>query len=137
MEGHGGVLRHGEGKMRGSSELVTGILHGSDGGCTGCIMSDPSSHPAMLLDEIRTLLQENRQLRIELDTLRADLAARTTAPELLPESYELPVAQKLLGGISRSTIYRDVHRGLLDRVPHTRRVLITRESIERRKKIAA
>lgn len=100
-------------------------------------MSDPSSHPAMLLDEIRTLLQENRQLRIELDTLRADLAARTTAPELLPESYELPVAQKLLGGISRSTIYRDVHRGLLDRVPHTRRVLITRESIERRKKIAA
>lgn len=99
-------------------------------------MSDPFAHPAMLLDEIRVLLMENRQLRIELDTLRADLAARNTS-EPLPESYELPDAQKLLGNVSRSTIYREVHRGLLDRVPHTRRVLITRESIERRVKSAA
>lgn len=54
-------------------------------------------------------------------------------PLPLPESYPLEVAQKLLGGVSRSTIYREIHLGLLDRVPNTRRVLITRQSIEARK----
>jgi hypothetical protein len=54
-------------------------------------------------------------------------------PAPLPEAYPLSVAQKLLGGISRSSIYRDLHAGRLERMPHTRRVMITRRSIEARR----
>lgn len=89
-----------------------------------------SIHPAMLLEEIRLL-------RGEIDALRADLAARNAPAESIPEAYDLPEAQKLLGGVSRSTIYRDVHKGLLNRVPGTRRVLITRKSIAARIQTAA
>jgi hypothetical protein len=57
-------------------------------------------------------------------------------PAPLPEAYPLSVAQKLLGGVSRSTIYRDLFNGRLERLPHTRRVLITRRSIEARRLVS-
>jgi hypothetical protein len=49
----------------------------------------------------------------------------------LPEAYEEPVARQLLGNISRTTLYRLLVRGKLERVKDTRKVLVTRRSIER------
>lgn len=54
------------------------------------------------------------------------------APE--PESYDIETAGKILSPknpLSRSTLIRMVAREELDRVPNTRRFLITRESIVR------
>lgn len=48
-----------------------------------------------------------------------------------PEAYDEESASKMLGGVSRSSLYRMVAVGKLDRLPGTRRFLITRESIER------
>ena len=49
-----------------------------------------------------------------------------------PVSFPLDEARRLLGGVSRSTVYRDIARGRLARVPGLRRIQITRESILRR-----
>lgn len=54
------------------------------------------------------------------------------APAPLPEAYDQETARKLLGGISRTTLYAELCLGRLERVPGIRRVLITRCSIERR-----
>lgn len=55
------------------------------------------------------------------------------APDnVLPEAYDEKTARRLLGGISRSTLYAWLVTGELERVPDTRRVLVTRSSIERR-----
>lgn len=94
-----------------------------------------------LSDDTATLiLTELHSLRSEMAMLRAEVIARNVAtPQVTPqatpqvEHYPLATACQLLGGVSRSTIYRELHMGLLERVPHTRRVLITRDSIERRK----
>jgi hypothetical protein len=48
-----------------------------------------------------------------------------------PEAYDEETARKLLGNISRTTLYRLILRGKLNRVPAMRRVLVTRRSIER------
>jgi hypothetical protein len=53
-------------------------------------------------------------------------------PELKPFAVPLPVARKLLGGKSRSEIYKAVGRGELDAVKDGKRTLITTASIERR-----
>lgn len=50
----------------------------------------------------------------------------------LPEAYNEKTARYLLGGISRTTLYAELATGRLQRVPGTRRVLVTRRSIERR-----
>jgi hypothetical protein len=54
--------------------------------------------------------------------------ASVSAP--LPEAYDLVTARKLLGNVSRGTIYRWLLRGKLERHPDIRKVLITRRSIE-------
>lgn len=51
-----------------------------------------------------------------------------------PEAYNATTARELLGGISESTLYRELSEGKLERVPDTRRLLITRASLERRAK---
>lgn len=61
-------------------------------------------------------------------------ADRPENNEPLPNSYPEDVARRLLGGISRSSLYRMVIRGDVDREPGTRRLLITRTSIERRRR---
>jgi hypothetical protein len=48
-----------------------------------------------------------------------------------PEAFDEETTRKLLGDISRSTLYRLILRGKLNRVPATRKVLVTRRSIER------
>jgi len=48
-----------------------------------------------------------------------------------PVAYDVKKARELLGGISRATVYAWLAVGRLERVPGTRRVLITRTSIER------
>lgn len=62
-----------------------------------------------------------------------DEAGSPGSPEALrPEAYDEKTARLLLGGISRTTLYRELALRRLDRVPGTRRVLVTRASIERR-----
>lgn len=53
-------------------------------------------------------------------------------PPPLPEAYNEKTARYLLGGISRTTLYAELATGRLQRIPGTRRVLVTRQSIERR-----
>ncbi len=67
----------------------------------------------------------------------AGLEGESTRPEqsdsgAVPEAYDEKTARRMLGNISRSTLYRDLARGRLDRVPGTRSILVTRRSIERR-----
>jgi hypothetical protein len=47
------------------------------------------------------------------------------------EAFDVPSACQILGGISRTTLYRLLVRGKLERLPATRKVLVTRRSIER------
>jgi hypothetical protein len=54
------------------------------------------------------------------------------APPPLPEAYDAKTARYILGGISRTTLYAELATGRLERLPGTRRVLVTRRSIERR-----
>lgn len=56
----------------------------------------------------------------------------TETPTPLPEAYDQETARRLLGGISRTTLYAELCLGRLERVPDIRRVLITRRSLERR-----
>lgn len=52
-------------------------------------------------------------------------------PRRDPVAYDLAQAQQLLGGLSRGTVFAWLAAGRLERVPGTRRVLITRSSLER------
>ncbi|MCB1103258.1 MAG: hypothetical protein H7A44_11115 [Opitutaceae bacterium] len=56
----------------------------------------------------------------------------TESPPPLPEAYDEKTARYLLGGISRTTLYAELATGRLKRLSGTRRVLVTRRSIERR-----
>jgi len=47
-----------------------------------------------------------------------------------PAFYNEKSARTLLGGISRTSLYRELIRGNLIRVPELRKILITRQSIE-------
>ena len=58
-------------------------------------------------------------------------ASRGVAPSPpMPEAYDQGTARRLLGGISRTSLYKELILGTLKRVPGTRRVLVTRSSIE-------
>ena len=48
-----------------------------------------------------------------------------------PEAFDVTKACRILGDISRTTLYRLLIRGKLERLPATRKVLVTRRSIER------
>lgn len=54
------------------------------------------------------------------------------SPPPLPEAYDEKTARYLLGGISRTTLYAELATGRLKRLSGTRRVLVTRRSIEHR-----
>lgn len=49
-----------------------------------------------------------------------------------PLAYPIKEACRLLGGVSRATIYNWLALGELERLPGTARVLITRRSLERK-----
>ena len=59
----------------------------------------------------------------------AQLEAATES--VLPQAYAWKEAARQLGGVSRSQIYTWLVLGHLSRLPRTRRVLITRESLEK------
>lgn len=62
----------------------------------------------------------------------AGLEGPAQRPEVpAPVAFSLNEARELLGGVSRATIYNWVALGRLERVAGTRRLLLTRESIER------
>jgi hypothetical protein len=48
-----------------------------------------------------------------------------------PEAFDVASACRILGDISRTTLYRLLLRGKLERLPATRKVLVTRRSVER------
>ncbi len=48
-----------------------------------------------------------------------------------PEAFDVASACRIMGDISRTTLYRLLLRGKLERLPATRKVLVTRRSIER------
>jgi hypothetical protein len=52
-------------------------------------------------------------------------------PVEVPFAFDIPTSMHLLGNVSRSSIYRWVATNELKRVPDTRKVLITRASMER------
>ena len=47
------------------------------------------------------------------------------------EAFDVKSACRVLGCISRTTLYRLLVKGQLERLPSTRKVLVTRRSIER------
>ena len=47
-----------------------------------------------------------------------------------PEAFDVASACRIMGDISRTTLYRLLLRGKLERLPATRKVLVTRRSIE-------
>lgn len=51
-------------------------------------------------------------------------------PPPIPEAYNEADARDLLGKISRTSLYRMLVRGDVERLPGTRKVLVTRLSIE-------
>jgi len=59
-------------------------------------------------------------------------ALHSATADAIPEAYDVKTACRLLGGISRKTLYRELILGNLQRIPNTRRVLVTRKSIEKR-----
>ena len=63
----------------------------------------------------------------------AALVGECESPAALPEAYNEKDARRLLGGVSSKTLWRWCALGYLERLPKTRRVLITRQSIEARK----
>lgn len=48
-----------------------------------------------------------------------------------PEAFGVADSCRILGGICRTSLYRLLARGKLERLPETRKVLVTRRSIER------
>lgn len=68
----------------------------------------------------------------------AGFEGRSAGPEIradpLPEAYNVETACAMLGGISAATLYREIADGKLEKLPGTRRVLVTRESLEARAK---
>ena len=58
-------------------------------------------------------------------------ATRPSDSRPVPAFYDEKTARTLLGGLSRSTLYREIIRGNLERVPGMRKILITRQSLER------
>jgi hypothetical protein len=76
---------------------------------------------------------EAHELCLRIDAgLEGEAQRPESAAPLLPEAYDARTARRLLGGISRSSLYKELILGNLERVGGTRRVLITRESLERR-----
>jgi hypothetical protein len=90
--------------------------------------------------EIRRVVYEARDITearelagkwgVGLEGEAAAFPCDTPAP--LPEAYDEKTARYLLGGISRTTLYAELATGRLQRLSGTRRVLVTRRSIERR-----
>ena len=60
-----------------------------------------------------------------------EVAAPGEVAAILPQAYPWREAARQLGGVSRSQIYNWLSLGRLQRLPSTRRVLITRESVEK------
>ena len=56
-------------------------------------------------------------------------AAPSTALPI-PDVYDFATAARLLGNVSRSTIYKWLVLGRLVRIPKSRKILITRQSVE-------
>jgi hypothetical protein len=61
----------------------------------------------------------------------AKIVSTDHAAPVTPEAYDEKTARHMLGGISRTSLYRLIVRGKLERVKGTRKVLVTRRSIER------
>lgn len=57
--------------------------------------------------------------------------SRRQEKDAAPAAVDARTACRLLGGISRAMLYRHIARKILHRLPDTRKILVTRASIER------
>lgn len=57
--------------------------------------------------------------------------AHPDVKQVEPEVYDLATTQRMLGNVCRTTLWRWEMQGRLVRVPHTRKVLFSRDSVER------
>lgn len=73
-------------------------------------------------------VEEARQVAIACHAGLEGEARRPESPA--PVAFDMKEARSLLGGVSRATVYNWLAEGRLERVPGTRKVLITRSSIE-------
>jgi hypothetical protein len=76
--------------------------------------------------EARSLGTNPPHFGVQGETLPTDA---TAAP--MPDVYASKTASRLLGNVSRSTIYKWLTTGRLERIPESRKILITRKSVER------
>ena|GEM_PF-4600608 len=102
----------------------------------------PSDFKTMQYSAITPIAGEIRRIFFEaadIDEARriaagcnAGLEGEAQRPEVpVPLAYNMKETQKLLGGISRPTVYAWLKIGRLDRVGGTSKVLVTLDSIER------
>lgn len=75
--------------------------------------------------------EDEEDARVVAQHCHAGLEGPGERPKAEQVAYGLKEARELLGGVSRATIYNWVAIGRLERVPQTRRLLLTRESLER------
>lgn len=97
---------------------------------TGVYVRDGRVHRMTFEAETDSAAQElAKQWGVGLDG-RAEVPELKSLPP--PEAYDEKTARQLLGGISRTTLFMELKQGYLERLPGTRRLLITRRSIEKR-----
>ena len=103
-------------------------------------------HPRMQIYAAKTILAgeirrmwfeapdeaEAKGLAVRFGAGLEGLASRPEVAKPLPEAYDAKTARLMLGGISRTSLYKEIILGRLKRVAGTRRVLITRSSLELR-----
>jgi transcriptional regulator with XRE-family HTH domain len=86
------------------------------------------SFEAFDLDEARRLATK---WGLGLEGESTEDPIRATHTTIAPAAFDVVSACRVLGDISRTTLYRLLLRGKLERLPATRKVLVTRRSIER------
>ena len=86
------------------------------------------SFEAFDMDEARRLATK-WGFGLEGEATEESITATQTA--IAAAAFDVVSACRVLGNISRTTLYRLLVRGKLERLPATRKVLVTRRSIER------
>jgi hypothetical protein len=92
------------------------------------IANGSARHMTFEAEDLNDAQQQAAKWGAGVEGETGDTAPATTA---LPEAYDLPTTRRLLGNVSERTIYRWLVTGELQRIPESRRVLVTRRSLER------
>jgi len=77
----------------------------------------------MTWEKLREAYDELREIGRRYEAVAAEREM------LLSPVYDAPTARRMLGNISHTTLWQEILLGNLERVPGTRRCLVTRESV--------